>query len=40
LLDNKVYDKAREQLQGIIDAYPKTAAAKKARVMLGQIPSQ
>lgn len=40
LLDNKVYDKAREQLQGIIDAYPKTEAGKKARAMLGQIPSQ
>lgn len=40
LLDNKVYAKAREQLQGIIDAYPKTDAARKARVMLTQIPTE
>jgi hypothetical protein len=39
-LDNQIYDKAREKLQAIIDAYPTTEAAKKARVMLAQIPNQ
>jgi hypothetical protein len=40
LLDNKFYSKAREQLQSLIAAYPATDAAKKARVLLTQIPEQ
>lgn len=40
LLDNKIYAKAREQLQAIVDGYPNTEAAKRARAMLAQIPDR
>jgi hypothetical protein len=39
LIANQVYDKARSQLQAIIDTYPTTAAAAKARDLLAKLPS-
>jgi hypothetical protein len=39
-MDNQIFDKAREQLQAIISTYPNTDAAKRASVMLAQIPKQ
>jgi hypothetical protein len=38
-LDNHLYSKAQQQLQNIIDTYPTTDAATKARALLAQIPS-
>jgi hypothetical protein len=38
-LDNKLYDKARDHLQAVIDQYPKTDAAKKARALIAQLSS-
>jgi hypothetical protein len=38
-VDNHINDKARAELQTVIDAYPGTDAAKKARELLAQLPS-
>jgi len=40
LIDNGVYDKAREKLEGVIKGYPNTPAAEKAQKMIDNLPSQ
>jgi hypothetical protein len=40
MIDNKLYDRATEKLQSIIDTYPSTPAAEKAKKLLSDIENQ